>query len=167
MILIIKNFFSIFLLFVIFCDNSYASSYKKAEKEYLNGNYKNVIIQFKSLLAQGNSAAETLTGIMYLKGEGYKANPEIASIWFYKAAKKGNNNAQLVLGSQYLYGLGVKKNFKKAYFWLFLASKSKEVKVSEKAKEFINIAKKSLSDKDQNIVKIKLKEWKGYSDNYN
>ena len=160
-------FFNVFLLLIVYSNNSIASPYEDAEKEYLNGNYKNVIIQFKSLLAKGNSAAETLTGIMYLKGEGYKANPEIASIWFYKAAKKGNNNAQLVLGSQYLYGLGVKKDIKKAYFWLLLASNSKEVKVSNKANEFINIAKKSISYKDQNKIKLKLKKWRQYSDNYN
>ena len=59
-------FFNVFLLLIVYSNNSIASPYEDAEKEYLNGNYKNVIIQFKSLLAKGNSAAETLTGIMYL-----------------------------------------------------------------------------------------------------
>ena len=90
-----------------------SSEYLSGEKQYIIGNYENAIAMFQPLLAKGHSGAETLTGIMYLRGEGYKANPKVAAVWFYKASNKGDHNAQLVLGTQYLHGLGVKQNIKK------------------------------------------------------
>tara|TARA_Y100000590_G_C15634262_1_gene982348 strand:- start:46 stop:567 length:522 start_codon:yes stop_codon:yes gene_type:complete len=137
-----------------------SSEYLSGENQYILGNYESAIATFQPLLAKGHSGAETLTGIMYLKGEGYKANPKIAAVWFYKASNKGDHNAQLVLGTQYLHGLGVKKNIRKAYFWLSLASKSTNKKVAKQAQHFKNETSKLLDIKNKKIIENRIFNWK-------
>ena len=108
--------------------------------------------KFKKLVETGNSEAETMTGIMFLKGHGYKQNPIIAAIWFFKASIQGNNNAQLILGTQYLYGYGINKDYIKAYKWLKLSSKSDNKKVSSQANEFIKILQNQVGEKKFNTI---------------
>ena len=156
----------IFTLSTLIYNYSLATTYLEAENYYLQGSYKNSINILKILNEQGNQQSETLTGIMYLKGEGFTANPYIASIWFYKASRKGDHNAQLVLGTQYLYGIGVEKDIFKAYTWLTLSSKSSEVNVSNQAKKFLDLALKQLSKKDLNRANLKIKKWKPIKNKY-
>ena len=142
---IILIFFSIFILSKI--ANSKSTNIKEGEKLYLEKKYNKAKIHFKKLVETGNSDAETMTGIMFLKGHGYKHDPIVAAIWFFKASIQGNNNAQLILGTQYLYGYGIKKDYVKAYKWLNLSSKSLDKKVSDQAIEFIKILKNDVGNK--------------------
>ncbi len=148
-VLFISKFIKNIILFLLLITLAYPAysdtkTFKTGEKLYIEKKYNEAKKHFKTLVEYGHSNAETMTGIMFLKGQGYKLNASIAAIWFYKASLKGNNNAQLILGTQYLYGYGVKKDLKKAYTWLNFSSKSKNVIVSRQANEFMRILKNNV-----------------------
>ncbi|PPR78429.1 MAG: hypothetical protein CFH01_00994 [Alphaproteobacteria bacterium MarineAlpha2_Bin1] len=162
-----KKYYKLILIFLIlnFISKTVFSdtiTLKKGEDLYIEKKFDEAKYYFKKLVEFGNSNAETMTGIMYLKGQGYKSNASIAAIWFYKASLKGNKNAQLILGTQYLYGYGVKKNLQKAYTWLRLSSDSKNLIVSNQAIEFIKIIKNNIEinkfeDLENKKIRIQIK----------
>ncbi len=149
-----------FITFIILNKSVYSDTMilKEGENLYIEKKYDKAKNYFKKLVEYGNSSAETMTGIMYLKGQGYKSNASIAAIWFYKASLKGNKNAQLILGTQYLYGYGVEKNLEKAYTWLDLSSKSKNIIVSNQALKFIKIIESSIKENEIKIFKNQKKK---------
>lgn len=85
------------------------------------------------LAERGHSGAETMLGVMYFNGQGVKADPAFAAIWFFKAARKGNPNAQLAFGSLHIRGIGVGQSLVKAHKWLFLAETRSEGEVKGEA----------------------------------
>ena len=162
-----KSIKIILIFFTITIPNKslYSNSFdiKEGEKLYLEKKYNKAKVYFKKSVESGHSEAETMTGIMFLKGQGYKQNPIIAAIWFFKASIQGNNNAQLILGTQYLYGYGIKKDYIKAYKWLKLSSNSNDIKVSTQANEFIKFLRNEVGEKKFKIIqknnyKLKIKK---------
>lgn len=96
--------------------------FEDAIRAYRSGDAAGAIRQFQSLAMLGRSEAQTMLGIMYLKGMGVKADPAIAAVWFYKAARLGQPQAQLLLASLHYEGRGVGRKAGEAYFWARVAA---------------------------------------------
>ena len=66
---------------------------------------------------KGNTEAEALLGLLYLKGIGTINNDDLAFKYISKAANRGFANAQYNLGRLYKYGVGCDLDFKEAVKW--------------------------------------------------
>ena len=66
---------------------------------------------------EGDPAAQTYVGEIYLKGIGGTPQYSLAAEWFKKAATQGSTRSKLNLGYLYEMGLGVPKNPKTAVSW--------------------------------------------------
>ncbi len=62
------------------------------------------------LADQGNSGAMYNLGIMYLKGQGGKANASKGTSYIRRAADNGHTTAASTMGAMYLQGKGVNRN---------------------------------------------------------
>jgi TPR repeat protein len=75
----------------------------------------------RPLAERGVPRAETLLGVMYLRGQGAPQNYQLAAQWFRAAAEAGEPAAQYFLGELYDRGLGVTQDFVLAEAWLDIA----------------------------------------------
>lgn len=66
------------------------------------------------LATEGDMAAQSLLGTMYVKGDEVPQNYEKAFYWNEKAAEQGDAQAQLSLGMSYYSGQGVRQDSTKA-----------------------------------------------------
>ena len=73
---------------------------------------------------QGDSAGQTMLGVMYSRGQGVPQNDTEASRLFQMAADQGSARAQTLLGVQYFLGRGVPESYVLAYKWFNLAAAS-------------------------------------------
>jgi len=121
------------------------ADFAAGERAYNLGQYTRAIEELQPLVERGDAEAQMMTGLMYLQGNGYPQNPEIAAVWLYKAATKGNYSAQLVLGSQLLYGHGIRRDPVAAYMRLLLASQSDVDGVVQQSQVFRNDAERKMS----------------------
>jgi TPR repeat protein len=64
---------------------------------YNRGDYVPAIRLFRPLAEQGNAKAQSLLGVMYRRGEGSRAVPVHAFIWFSRAAARGDIRAKAEL----------------------------------------------------------------------
>jgi hypothetical protein len=132
-------------LVVLLAQHPAHADFAAGERAYSLGQYAQAIEELQPLVERGNADAQMMTGLMYLQGNGYPQNPEIAAVWLYKAATKGNNSAQLVLGSQLLYGHGIRRDLVGAYMWLLLASQSEVDGVVQQSQVFRSDAERHMS----------------------
>jgi len=62
--------------------------------------------------------------MMYIGGDGVKADPAEARKWFTQAADQGDAEGQVALGMMYALGQGVEADLVQAHKWVTLSSKS-------------------------------------------
>ncbi|HVU20665.1 MAG TPA: TetR family transcriptional regulator [Rhizomicrobium sp.] len=70
-----------------------------------------------ALANQGDTRAEVVVGLRYLKGDGVPASEKDAARWFERAARSGNAVAQNYLGALYQSGRGVPVDLNQAMHW--------------------------------------------------
>jgi TPR repeat protein len=99
-----------------------STPFEDAAAAYGRGDYATALSLFRVLADQGNSASQTLLGIMYKEGQGVPQNDAEAVKWYRKAADKGFAGAQTNLGFMYRNGRGVPKNGAEAMKWSRLAA---------------------------------------------
>jgi TPR repeat protein len=80
---------------------------------------------------QGDSAGQTMLGVMYSQGRGVPQNDTEASRLFQLAADQGSAGAQTRLGIQHFLGQGVPESYVLAYKWLNLAAASGDARAIE------------------------------------
>ncbi len=71
---------------------------------------------------EGNAEAQATVGEIFEKGLGGVADPEMAALWYRKAATQGNTRAQINLGHLYEKGIGVEQSLPEALNWYRKAS---------------------------------------------
>ena len=81
---------------------------------YNRGDYAQAIKLFRPLAAKGNAGAQTMLGMMYVKGEGVTRDYPEAFKWFLLSAAQGDAGAQNNLGAMYFNGDGVTRNYQEA-----------------------------------------------------
>ncbi len=112
-------------------DNGDAESQYRLYLNYLSGaqgfpqDFDKAMEYCQKAALQDHEAAIMTLGNMYEKG-GYRiaANPEIAFLWFRKAAYLGNDSARFVLGEMYASGKGVPKDETRAVRWYLQSANS-------------------------------------------
>jgi uncharacterized protein len=76
--------------------------------------YVQAIRLFRPLAEKGNSDAQAMLGMMYLKGEGTTRSYPDAMKWLLLASSQGNTGAFNNLGAMHFNGDGVTKNYPEA-----------------------------------------------------
>ena len=79
---------------------------------------------YNTAASYGHPAAHYAQGLMTLKGQGVKANPEKALRWLFLAAKKRYAPAEALLGDLFWKGEIVKQDRTRALMWYVLATQS-------------------------------------------
>ena len=83
----------------------------------------NAFRQLQDASRQGDSAAQTVLGVMYATGQGVTPNLPLAVHWYQLAARQGYARAQYNLGIMYATGKGVTPNLPRAVHWYQLAAR--------------------------------------------
>lgn len=81
---------------------------------FQRGWYITAAVRAKPLADKGNIQAQTLLGVLYEAGLGFKKDPEKAAHWYAKATEGGDLSASQQLAQLYLLGNGVKQDISKA-----------------------------------------------------
>jgi uncharacterized protein len=79
---------------------------------------------YNTAASYGHPAAHYAQGLMTLKGQGVKANPEKALRWLFLAAKKRYAPAEALLGELFWKGEVVKRDRTRSLMWFVLATQS-------------------------------------------
>ena len=66
---------------------------------------------------KGDSVAQTMLGVEYMKGDQVEKDLDKAIEWWKKAAEKGYAEAEYKIGVCYHFGFGIKKSHKLARYW--------------------------------------------------
>ena len=83
----------------------------------------NAFRQLQDASRQGDSAAQTALGAMYVTGQGVTPNLPRAVHWFQLAARQGDARGQYNLGIMYAAGKGVTPDLPRAVHWFQLAAR--------------------------------------------
>jgi TPR repeat protein len=83
---------------------------------------ESVIAEIEMMANQGDSEAMLLMGTAFAEGLGKEVNPELAVLWYRKAAEKNNTLALHNLGNVYASGAGVPQNDELAVQWWLRAA---------------------------------------------
>ncbi|HEC19820.1 MAG TPA: sel1 repeat family protein [Gammaproteobacteria bacterium] len=68
------------------------------------GDYELSFSLWSTLATQGNTTAQVFVGLSYDNGWGTPRSPQLARVWYRKAAKKDNPSAQYLLGLHFIQG---------------------------------------------------------------
>jgi hypothetical protein len=133
---------------------------------YNKGRFEQAISSLQPLIEKGHAGAELITGVMFLRGEGYPKDEGLAAIWLFKAARKGEAGAQLILGTQFLYGRGVGLDVARAYTWLALAAESSVPIVAQQANLYRDEAAGQLSAAEIEAAQRAAQSWRPVRDRF-
>ncbi len=98
-----------------------ADALEEAARAYASEHFARAERFVRPRAERGVPRAETLLGVMYLRGQGAPQNYQVAAKWFKAAANANEPAAQYFLGQLYDRGLGVAQDFVLAEAWLELA----------------------------------------------
>ena len=91
---------------------------------------------------KGDSVAQTMLGVEYMKGDQVEKDLDKAIEWWKKAAEKGYAEAEYKLGVCYHFGFGIKKSHKLARYWY--------EKAANQQHKSAKVALKTLNEEDGN-----------------
>lgn len=91
---------------------------------------------------KGDSVAQTMLGVEYMKGDQVEKDLNKAIEWWKKAAEKGYAEAEYKLGVCYHFGFGIKKSHKLARYWY--------EKAANQQHKSAKVALKTLNEEDGN-----------------
>ncbi|SHN63069.1 tetratricopeptide repeat protein [Desulfovibrio litoralis] len=90
---------------------------KKASLAYQEKKYTEAINLLKPLADKGNTDAQFALGLIYVRGEGVKADPNLVKEYWTKSANAGHPEAQFNLGMAYIRGIFGKRSATDAVKW--------------------------------------------------
>jgi len=91
------------------------------------GQYEQALGELKWVAIDGDQEAQTLMGIMFLKGLGTERDAIQAAYWLGQAAVEGDTVAQRTLGDMYLAGDGLPQDDNSAVYWTQQAANKGDV----------------------------------------
>lgn len=94
-----------------------AGPYEDGVAAFERGDFAAAVKLWHPGARQGHAAAQSALGMVYLTGQGTRANPREAAKWLGKAGAQGEPHAQYLLGALHEKGEGVAKNLKQALAW--------------------------------------------------
>ncbi len=93
------------------------SSYVLGVEAFQEGDYRRAFDAWSLGAYEGDAEAQYNLGVLYLEGQGIKADIEQAHAWFMKAANQNHLEAQYNLGHMSLDGMGVEKDVEATLWW--------------------------------------------------
>lgn len=96
---------------------AFADTFREARQAYQRGDYRDALVLFDRAAWQGDTNAQWMLGLMYLRGRGTAPDPKNAASWFYKAAMAGHGGAQGSLAKLYYRGTGLEQDYREAALW--------------------------------------------------
>jgi len=115
--------FVIAALFTLIFTAAVAGDYEDGVAAFKSGDYATAFEKWRSAAQQGEAAAQSNLGIMYMNGRGVAQDYKEAVRWSLLAAQQGDAKAQLHLGFMYYNGRGVAQDYKEAVRWYLLAAR--------------------------------------------
>lgn len=106
------------------------ADFERGQTLLARGEYVEALKAFGNSAKNGNPEAQYQIGIMFLEGEGMKANPEDAAYWFRKAAQNGHAPSQFAIGECFMNGIGVQQDSRMAAEWFWRAAEQGHPKAS-------------------------------------
>lgn len=100
------------------------------------------IEELRQKAEKGDSVAQTMLGVEYMKGDLVEKDLDKAIEWWKKAAEKGYAEAEYKLGVCYHFGFGIKKSHKLARYWY--------EKAANQQHKSAKVALKTLNEEDDN-----------------
>ena len=100
------------------------------------------IEELRQKAEKGDSVAQTMLGVEYMKGDLVEKDLDKAIEWWKKAAEKGYAEAEYKLGVCYHFGFGIKKSHKLARYWY--------EKAANQQHKSAKVALKTLNEEDGN-----------------
>lgn len=100
------------------------------------------IEELRQKAEKGDSVAQTMLGVEYMKGDQVEKDLDKAIEWWKKAAEKGYAEAEYKLGVCYHFGFGIKKSHKLARYWY--------EKAANQQHKSAKVALKTLNEEDGN-----------------
>jgi uncharacterized protein len=111
----------------------------------------------------GHPEAHYALGVMHMRGEGVKKNPQQALKWLTAAARKCHAKAQAQLGDLYAKGNNVKRDQVRAFMWYALAQDAATVEDEAVVTERYNELRSSLDEDERLEAEARARVW---SDQY-
>lgn len=100
------------------------------------------IEELRQKAENGDSVAQTMLGVEYMKGDQVEKDLDKAIEWWEKAGEKGYAEAEYKLGVCYHFGFGIKKSHKLARYWY--------EKAANQQHKSAKVALKTLNEEDGN-----------------
>lgn len=107
----------------------------------------------------GHPEASFALGVMSLKGEGMKKNPQQGLKWLTAAARKRHPGAQAYLGDLYWRGNAVKQDQVRALMWYVLASQTANPAEDRKIIERYNELNSALEEDERLEAEARARVW--------
>lgn len=111
-------FLSLFIPLCVLADDDY----DRGETLYEQGRYAEALKAFGRSAHAGNSDAQYQIGLMFMEGQGIKANPKDAAYWWRKAAQNGHASSQYEIARCFEMGTGVQSDLRIAAEWYWRAA---------------------------------------------
>ena len=143
-----------------------AADYQAGVLAYDRGDFPRALAEFRPLCERGNAGAEFMLGAMYFYGKGVPADPSVAAVWFFKAARQGNASAQLAFGSLHIRGLGVKQDLVRAQMWLSLAADSDIPELAQQAVILRDEAARLTTQEERDLAHQMAQGWRPQKSRY-
>lgn len=93
---------------------------ESGQQEFNHGNLERSFALWQIDATRGNTNAQVFVGLSYANGWGVSKSPELASIWYKKAAINNNTSGQFLLGLHYIQQHGATRAA--GLSWLKLAA---------------------------------------------
>ena len=103
----LKRAIAALILVCAFAAPMAAGTFEEVVDENARGDYAKALRLIRPLANDGDAAAQSNLGLMYMTGHGVQQDYAAAALWFRKAAEQGYGLAQSNLGVFYRDGLGV------------------------------------------------------------
>lgn len=107
----------------------------------------------------GHPEASYALGVMNMRGEGVKKNPQQGLKWLTSAARKRHPGAQAYLGELYLKGSAVKRDQVRALMWYALAAETASPTEDQRIIERYNALNSELEEDERLEAQARARVW--------
>lgn len=114
-------FFSLLLYLPLLAAANGSTDMESGQQAFNLGNLEHSFALWQTDATRGNPQAQVFVGLSYANGWGVNKSPELASVWYKKAAINNNTSAQLLLGLHYIQQQGATRSA--GLSWLKVAAK--------------------------------------------
>jgi TPR repeat protein len=118
----LKRILAGLIVVAVIAGDAVAGPSDDARAAYDHGDFATALRIWSPQAEQGDAAAQSALGFMYLNGKGVQQDYADAAKWYRKAAEQGKADPQYYLGLMYVHGEGMPQDNTEAAKWFRLAA---------------------------------------------